>query len=87
MAMINVQIDDDVEAAFERFCLEVGMNVSVAVNMFAKMVVREQRLPFKVEVNPFYSETNMERLRRAIADMDAGINVAEHELIEVEDDD
>jgi DNA-damage-inducible protein J len=39
------------------------------------------------EPDPFYSEANMERLRGAIADMNAGRNMAEHELIEVDEDD
>jgi hypothetical protein len=35
--------------------------------------------------DPFYSEANMARLRNAVADMKAGRNMTEHELIEVED--
>jgi DNA-damage-inducible protein J len=45
---LNVRIDEDVKKALEEFCHDVGMNVSVAVNMFAKAVIREQRLPFDV---------------------------------------
>jgi DNA-damage-inducible protein J len=45
---LNVRIDEDVKKALEDFCYDVGMNVSVAVNMFAKAVIREQRLPFEV---------------------------------------
>jgi len=84
MATLNVRIDDDVKKAFEAFCCEVGMNVSVAVNMFVKTVVREQRLPFEVSTNPFYSEVNMERIRRGVNALNAGQGV-EHELIEVEE--
>jgi len=45
---LNVRIDEDVKKGLEDFCNEVGMNISVAVNMFAKAVIREQRLPFEV---------------------------------------
>ena len=45
---LNVRIDEDVKKGLEEFCYAVGMNVSVAVNMFAKAVIREQRLPFEV---------------------------------------
>jgi DNA-damage-inducible protein J len=48
---LNVRIDEDVKKGLEDFCFAVGMNVSVAVNMFAKTVVREQRLPFEIAVN------------------------------------
>jgi len=84
---LNVHMEEDVKRAFECFCYDVGMNVSVAVNMFAKAVIREQRLPFEVasEADPFYSETNMARLRRSIAELNAGKGT-EHELIKVEND-
>jgi DNA-damage-inducible protein J len=85
---LNVRIDEDVKKGLEDFCYDVGMNVSVAINMFAKAVIREQRLPFEVSADPFYSEKNMNRLRKAIADVKSGKSkLTEHELIEVEEDD
>ena len=85
---LNIRIDEDVKKGLEDFCYDVGMNVSVAVNMFAKAVIREQRLPFEVSADPFYSEKNMNRLRKAIADVKSGKSkLTEHELIEVEEDD
>jgi DNA-damage-inducible protein J len=48
---LNVRMDEEVKKGLEKFCYEVGLNVSVAVNMFAKAVVREQRLPFDVALN------------------------------------
>ena len=50
---LNVRIDEQLKNELEEFCNNVGMNISVAVNMFAKAVVREQRLPFEVAVDPF----------------------------------
>jgi DNA-damage-inducible protein J len=39
------------------------MNVSVAVNMFAKAVIREQRLPFEVTTQtPKFNETTLAAL-------------------------
>jgi DNA-damage-inducible protein J len=60
---LNVRIDEDVKRAFEDFCYDVGMNVSVAVNMFAKAVIREQRLPFEVTTqSPKFNETTLAAL-------------------------
>ena len=42
-------------------------------------VGREKRIPFEVSVDPFYSEENMTRLRKAIQDLDAGKGTA-HEV-------
>ena len=61
---INVRMDEEVKKGFEQFCSEVGLNVSVAVNMFAKAVVREQRLPFDVSLPVPNEET-----RKAIDDV------------------
>ena len=33
---------------FDKFCEEIGLSVSAAFNIFAKTVVREQRIPFEL---------------------------------------
>ena len=71
-AMINVRIDDADKKQFEEFCSKTGMNVSVAINMFVKAVLREQRLPFEIKVDPFYSEENMNRLKKSIEHLESG---------------
>lgn len=48
---LSVRLDSDDKKRFEEFCSETGMNVSVAVNMFIKAVLRESKLPFAVEAN------------------------------------
>lgn len=67
---LSVRIDEQDKKMFEAFCNQTGMNVSVAINMFVKAVLREQRLPFTVQLDPFYSQENMERLRKSIAKME-----------------
>ena len=65
---LSVRMDEDLKKGLEAFCADVGMNTSVAVNMFAKAVLRERRLPFDVvsySLDPFYSSENQERLVRA----------------------
>lgn len=55
---VSVRVGTKDKKAFESFCKQMGMNVSVAVNTFIKNVMREQKLPFAVEADPFYSEDN-----------------------------
>lgn len=81
---INIRMDADLKQSFERLCQEIGMNMTTAFTIFAKQSVREQKLPVRLKVDPFYSEANLNFLRQAIADMDAGKGV-EHELIEVDE--
>ncbi|MGP1366668.1 MAG: type II toxin-antitoxin system RelB/DinJ family antitoxin [Schwartzia sp. (in: firmicutes)] len=71
-AVLSIRVNSEDKRSFEHFCEQTGLNVSVAVNMFLKAVIREQRLPFEVKADPFYSEINRKRLRRAIDRLDAG---------------
>jgi addiction module antitoxin, RelB/DinJ family len=68
-ANLSVRIDETDKKNFETFCNETGMNVSTAVNMFVKAVLREQQLPFVVKTDPFYSSENMARLQQSIHQM------------------
>ena len=45
---VNIRMDEATKAAFEEFCDEIGLSVSAAFNIFAKTVVREQRIPFEL---------------------------------------
>ena len=81
---LSVRMDDEVKRKFDAFCAEVGMNASVAVNLFAKAVIREHRIPFEISPDPFWSEENQSALRRSITQLDAGKGTT-HKLIEVED--
>ena len=84
-AMVNFRMDEDLKRAMEATCKEMGLTATAAYTLFAKKVTQEQRIPFEIVADPFYSAKNMERLRRAVADIKAKRNMSEHELIEVED--
>ena len=53
---------------FEQFCDEVGMNVSTAINMFIKAVLREQKLPFEIRSKTFDNIID-EKLQEAESEM------------------
>ena len=83
--MINFRIDEDLKKGMESVCKEMGMSITTAFTIFASKVNKEKRIPFEVAVDPFFSEVNMLRLRKAITDIEAG-KVTEHDLIEVDDE-
>lgn len=83
-ATISARIDSNDKAQFDRFCEDVGLTTSVVLNVFVKKVIREQRIPFTIESDPFYSETNMAFLRESIAALNSGKGTP-HELIEEDD--
>ena len=68
---VSVRMDDDLKKDFDRVCNDLGLSMTTAVIMLAKKMTREKRIPFEVSVDPFYSEENMARLRRSIAQMEA----------------
>ena len=65
-ANLSVRIDENDKKSFENFCNETGMNVSVAINMFIKTVLREHRLPFEIKTDPFYSKNNIKYLEKIV---------------------
>ena len=47
-ATMNVRIDENIKKSFDEFCAEVGLNASVAVNMFVRAVLRSRSIPFAI---------------------------------------
>ena len=80
-ATISARIDSNDKLQFDRFCENVGLSTSALLNVFVKKVIREQRIPFSIESDPFYSDSNIAFLREGIAQLNAGKGTP-HELIE-----
>jgi len=86
-ASINFRMDENLKKEMETTCQDLGINMTTAFTIFAKKMSREKRIPFDVSVDPFYSDANINRLRKAIADIESGkATLVERELIEVSDD-
>lgn len=68
---VSVRMDDTLKKDFDAVCNDLGLSMTTAITMLAKKMTREKRLPFEVSIDPFYSEENMARLRRSIAQMEA----------------
>ena len=85
-AMVNFRMDAELKQRMEETCRKMGLTLTAAFTMFAAKVTQDRRIPFEVtaEPDPFYREENIARLRAAIADVKAGRNLTEHELIEID---
>ena len=46
---VTIRVDEDIKRRFEEFCVDVGLNMSVAVNMFIRASLRERKIPFQIE--------------------------------------
>lgn len=44
----SVRMDEALKEEFDCLCRDFGMNASTAINIFARAVVRERRIPFEI---------------------------------------
>ena len=72
MATVSFRMDDSLKRQTETILEELGLNMTTAMTMFAKTIVREQRLPLDLSIDPFYSAINQARLKRAIENYESG---------------
>ncbi len=83
-AVISFRVDEGLKKRMEDTCKNMGLSMSAAFTLFATKVTREQRIPFEITADPFYSDEHMAMLAQRIDDIEHGRNISQHELIEVE---
>lgn len=47
-ATFSVRMDETLKRQFDKLCSDFGMTASTAINVFARAVVRERRIPFEI---------------------------------------
>ena len=82
---ITIRMDEKLKKQAEKLFDDMGLNMTTAMTIFAKAVVRQGKIPFEISADPFYSETHQVHLERAVAALNAGEGKA-HELIEIADE-
>ncbi|MEN6623784.1 MAG: type II toxin-antitoxin system RelB/DinJ family antitoxin [Smithella sp.] len=70
---INIRMDSDLKKQFDLLCSELGLTMTTAFNVFARTMVRQQRIPFDITLeNPNSTTiTAMKEAERLIADPNA----------------
>ena len=48
----SIRMEDNLKRQFDALCSDFGMNMSTAFTIFAKAVVREREIPFKITAEP-----------------------------------
>lgn len=82
---VNIRMDEELKKQFDQFCSNIGMSMTTAICVFAKKAVKEQKIPFEITADPFYSSANIKRLEKAIKELNQGKG-KQHEIIEEEAD-
>lgn len=80
---INIRMDENLKQQFDHLCSELGLNMTTAFNIFAKTMVRQQRIPFDVALETPNAET-----LAAIQDVNQGRNLSKpfHSVAELMED-
>ena len=47
-ATFSVRMDETLKKQFDALCQDFGMNMTTAINVFARAVVRQRRIPFEI---------------------------------------
>ena len=80
---ITVRMDEQLKKKVEVLFEDMGLNMTTAFTIFAKAVVRQNKIPFEIVADPFYCEANQARLMEAIADLNAGKDIVEKTIEEL----
>ena len=73
MTQVNIRMDEQVKSQAELIFEDLGLNMTTAINMFIKKVIRENGIPFDLKADPFYSASNITELTRRAKSFDSGI--------------
>ena len=58
----SIRMDEGLKRQFDALCSDFGMNVTTAFTIFAKAVVREREIPFKIAASDQYYTKELEAL-------------------------
>ena len=50
ISTFSVRMESDVKNELDKVCAQLGLNTSVAINIFARTVIREKRIPFEISL-------------------------------------
>lgn len=90
MTTVSLRFDDDMKRELDEICDEMGMNLTTFFTIYAKKVLRDRKIPFEISapIDPFYSESNIRRIKKAEEQIKEGKVVVKtmKELEQMEDE-
>ena len=63
---ISVTMDESLKIEFETLCNYFGMDMTTAINIFARTVVKEKKIPFDIPPLDLYNEENAMKVFNSI---------------------
>ena len=53
---VTIRMDENLKRRAEALFEDMGLNMTTAVTVFVKAAVRQNKIPFEISGDPFYSE-------------------------------
>ena len=69
---MTISLDEYERDRFNEFRAAAGMDPSTAFRMFVKAVLRENRIPFEISGDPFFSPVNQARVLKSMREVREG---------------
>ena len=63
---ITVRVDEEIKRDFDKFCDNVGMNITTAFNLFMRAVLRTRELPFQITDIEIHKQISSSKGRDAL---------------------
>ena len=85
-ATFSVRMDEKLKIEFETWCNYFGMNMSTAINIFARVVVQEQKIPFEISTSELFSRENATKMFNSARKQALENGVADMTMEEIDDE-
>lgn len=67
---VTVRMDESLKRQAEILFSDMGLNMTTALTIFVKAAVRQNKIPFEIAGDPFWSEANQARIKATIDSYD-----------------
>jgi len=72
MVSLQIRVDEELRDQAQQIASDLGMDLTTAVRIFLKQLVTHKGLPFRPELDPFYSPGNQRALKASLDSLKAG---------------
>ena len=67
---MNIRMDSEIKKQAQELFAQFGLDMTTAVNMFLRQAIRQRGIPFSLQLEPLFIETDQQGLIRAAARME-----------------
>jgi DNA-damage-inducible protein J len=69
---VTVRMDEALKKQAEMLFADMGLNMTTAFTIFAKAAVRQNKIPFEIAGDPFWSAANQAHIKKVVSEYETG---------------